>query len=140
MANIVELRNMSNEKLEEMLENAREEMFNLRFQHAATRLENTVRIKDVRREFAQVKTVLGQRQQVIAEASSHPEIAKALDGKEWTGTANYVYEDESWAVAFDSDGKNVASAKVNLNVKKPRTRRQRNAAGAVRQVTSYEVN
>lgn len=140
MANIVELRNMSNEQLETMLEEAHEEMFNLRFQHAATRLENTSRVKDVRREFAQIKTVLAQREQVIAEASSHPEIAKVLDGKEWTGNATYVYEDEGWSVSFDAGGKEVASAKVNLNKKKPKTRKQRMAAGPVRLVTDYNVN
>ena len=37
MLNIVELREMSDDRLEEMVENAREEMFNLRFQKASAR-------------------------------------------------------------------------------------------------------
>ena len=57
MASIVELNQMSNDKLEKTLEEAREELFNLRFQVASARLENTARLKQVRREVAQVETV-----------------------------------------------------------------------------------
>jgi len=60
MANIVELNQMSNDKLEKKLEEAREELFNLRFQVASARLENTSRLRVVRREVAQVETVLHQ--------------------------------------------------------------------------------
>ncbi len=45
MASIVELRDLSDEKLEEKLENAREEMFNLRFQHASARLDDLSQLK-----------------------------------------------------------------------------------------------
>ena len=41
MASIVELNQMSNDKLEKTLEEAREEIFNLRFHKASARLENT---------------------------------------------------------------------------------------------------
>ena len=58
MASIVELNQMSNDKLEKTLEEAREELFNLRFQKASARLENTARLRHVRREVAQVETVL----------------------------------------------------------------------------------
>ena len=58
MLNIVELREMSDDRLEEMMENAREELFNLRFQKASARLENYARLKQVRRELAQLQTVL----------------------------------------------------------------------------------
>ena len=50
MASIVELRDTSEDELEEMLENAREELFNLRFQHASARLEDFSRLRKVRRE------------------------------------------------------------------------------------------
>ena len=58
MASIVELNQMSNDKLEKTLEEAREEMFNLRFQIASARLENTARLRQVRRQVARVETCL----------------------------------------------------------------------------------
>ena len=45
MASIVELRDMSDKDILKSLENAREEMFNLRFQNASARLEDVSRIK-----------------------------------------------------------------------------------------------
>ena len=78
MANIVELRDKSNEQLEEMIENAREEMFNLRFQHAAMRVTDPNRIRVVRRELAQVQAVLHKRELAIEAAAAHQAIADAL--------------------------------------------------------------
>jgi large subunit ribosomal protein L29 len=116
MANIVELNQMSNDKLEKTLEEAREEMFNLRFQMASARLENTARLRQVRREVAQVETVLHQRQLATDAAAAEPEIAQRLDGKEWQANARYVYEDSAWQVEFnDKGGKKLATAWVNLN-------------------------
>ena len=68
MANIVELRGMSDAKLEEMLENSREEMFNLRFQVASARLEDYTQLKAIRRQIAQLETVLNMRQLAIETA------------------------------------------------------------------------
>lgn len=116
MANIVELNQMSNDKLEKTLEEAHEEMFNLRFQMASARLENTARLRQVRREVAQVETVLHQRQLATDAAAAEPEIAQRLDGKEWQANARYVYEDSAWQVEFnDKGGKKLATAWVNLN-------------------------
>ena len=116
MANIVELNQMSNDKLEKTLEEAREEMFNLRFQMASARLENTARLRQVRREVAQVETVLHQRQLATDAAAPEPEIAQRLDGKEWQANARYVYEDSAWQVEFnDKGGKKLVTAWVNLN-------------------------
>ncbi|MBP6788366.1 MAG: 50S ribosomal protein L29, partial [Candidatus Promineofilum sp.] len=50
MAGIVELNQMSNDKLEKTVEDAREELFNLRFEIASARLENTGRLRQVRRQ------------------------------------------------------------------------------------------
>ena len=47
MANIVELRELNNEEIAEALEEAREELINLRFQKATGALENSARIKTV---------------------------------------------------------------------------------------------
>lgn len=121
MANIVELNQMSNDKLEKTLEEAREEMFNLRFQVASARLENTARLRQVRREVAQVETVLHQRQLATDAAVGEPEIAKRLEGAEWQANARYVYEDSAWQVEFnDKGGKKLATAWVNLNKRAPR--------------------
>jgi large subunit ribosomal protein L29 len=139
MANIVELREMSDEKLDEMLETARGEMFNLRFQKAISQLQNTVRIRQVRREMAQIQEVLHKRQLAKETAAKQPEIASALRGKETFATARYVYEDSAWRVVFeDGSGNELATATVNLNKKRPRTRRERMKKGQTQLVTDFD--
>ena len=123
MASIVELNQMSNDKLEKTLEEAREEMFNLRFQIASARLENTARLRQVRRQVAQVETVLHQRQLATAAAAAEPTIAERLSGQEWQANARYVYEDSAWQVEFnDKGGKKLATAWGNLNKSRPKGR------------------
>ncbi len=58
-----ELRTKSEDELKDSLLGLRKEAFNLRFQRASGQLENTVRIREVRRDIARIKTVLHQRQQ-----------------------------------------------------------------------------
>ena len=53
-----ELREMSNAELTKKLAELREELFNLRFQHAINQLENPGRIETVKRDIARVNTVL----------------------------------------------------------------------------------
>lgn len=124
MASIVELRGMSVDKLEEMLENAREEEFNLRFRNASSQLDDYSRLKIVKREIAQLKTVLNMRQLAVDTAAAQPEIVSALAGKEWQATSRFSYEDSAWKVEFvDKDGKDLASAMVDLNKKRPSGRK-----------------
>ena len=119
MANIVELREMSDEKLEEMLENAREELFNLRFQHASARLDDLSRLRKVRREIAQLETVLRMRELAIDTAAELSEIIPVLEDKEWNAQASFSYEDSAWKVEFlDDDDKELATTFVNLNQKR----------------------
>lgn len=140
MANIVQLREMSDDKLRELLENAREEMFNLRFQKATAQLDNHARVKIVRREIAQIETVLHMRQLAIDTAAQQPEIASALSGKEWRANAHFNYEDSAWQIDFsDEDDKKVASALVNLNKKKSKSRKDRARSKPAQLVVSYEV-
>jgi large subunit ribosomal protein L29 len=140
MAKIVALNEMSNKKLEEMLENAREEMFNLRFQRASARLEDYSRIRQVRREVAQVQTVLRLRQLAIEAAAVEPEMASALSGNTWQATASFDYEESRWRVEFtDEDNSLLGSALVDLNKKRPQGRRARQEKPQPRLVTSYEV-
>lgn len=141
MANIVELRDMSDDKLEEMLENAREEMFNLRFQQASARLEDYSRLKHVRREIAQLETVLHMRQLAVETAVSEPgELSGFLQDKPWNATARYVYEEAAYQVEFfDESGDSLATALVNLNKKRERSRRTRAANQVSSLVTSFEL-
>ena len=124
MAHIVELREKSDEELEEMLENAREEMFNLRFQHASARLSDLSRLRAVRREVAQFETVLHMRELAIEKAAQLPEVVSVIEGKDWYAEAFYSYEDSAWQVLFnDDDDDELATALVNLNQKRRKSSR-----------------
>ncbi len=57
-----ELRHLDHDSLEEKLREAKEELFNLRFQAATGQLESHGRLKQVRREIARVYTVLRERE------------------------------------------------------------------------------
>ena len=56
-----ELREKTLDQLREQLEELKKESFNLRFQQASGALENTARMRQVRRDAARVKTVLNQK-------------------------------------------------------------------------------
>ncbi len=51
-------------ELNEELVAAKKELFNLRFQNATNQLENTGRIKEVRRNIARIQTVITQKTKV----------------------------------------------------------------------------
>ncbi len=53
-----ELRTKSVEELNEDLVAAKKELFNLRFQNATNQLDNTSRIKEVKKNIARIQTVL----------------------------------------------------------------------------------
>lgn len=55
---IEELRNKSPEELADDLVAAKKELFNLRFQNATNQLDNTSRIKEVRRNIARIQTMI----------------------------------------------------------------------------------
>ena len=61
-----DLRTRTADELSEQLETLGKEIFNLRFQRASGQLENTARFRQVRREIARIKTVLGERQRQAA--------------------------------------------------------------------------
>jgi large subunit ribosomal protein L29 len=48
---------LGDQELEQKLKESREELFNLRFQHATGQLENTSRLRQVRRDIARILTV-----------------------------------------------------------------------------------
>lgn len=56
-----ELRELTSEQLTEKLNEFKSELFSLRFQLATGQLENTARIKFVKKDIAKVKTILAER-------------------------------------------------------------------------------
>ena len=58
---VEELKSKSNAELQEDLVAAKKELFNLRFQNATNQLDNTGRIKEVRRNIARIKTVITEK-------------------------------------------------------------------------------
>ena len=57
----VDIRAKSEDELRDQLRDLKKEAFNLRFQQASGQLENTARVRDVRRDIARVQTVLNER-------------------------------------------------------------------------------
>ena len=55
---VQELKGISVEELNEELVAAKKELFNLRFQNATNQLDNTSRIKEVRKNIARIQTVI----------------------------------------------------------------------------------
>lgn len=58
---IDEIRGMTPDQLAETLLNLKKEQFNLRFQKATGQVENTARIRQIRRDIARLKTVQSQQ-------------------------------------------------------------------------------
>jgi large subunit ribosomal protein L29 len=58
---IQELRELTQDELQQKLEDFQEELFNLRFQKSMNRLENTNRLGVVKKSIARVKTLLNER-------------------------------------------------------------------------------
>ncbi|HHT70525.1 MAG: 50S ribosomal protein L29 [bacterium] len=57
-----ELRELTDNELQEKLSNFKEELFNLRFQLATRQLDNPMRLREVRKSIARIKTVLHERE------------------------------------------------------------------------------
>lgn len=56
-----ELRAMTSEDLAKKLGELKEELFNLRFQHAINQLDNPHKIEDVKRDIARVMTIMNEK-------------------------------------------------------------------------------
>jgi large subunit ribosomal protein L29 len=65
-----ELRDMTDDELQQKLEERRQELFNLRFQSATGALENPARLKLAKREIARILTVRSERE--LAEEGTAP--------------------------------------------------------------------
>ncbi|MAB01818.1 MAG: 50S ribosomal protein L29 [Rhodobacteraceae bacterium] len=58
--NATELKEKTLDQLQEMLADLKKEAFNLRFQAATNQLENTSRMRSVKKDVARVKTIINQ--------------------------------------------------------------------------------
>ncbi len=57
-----EIRDLKIEELQEKLQDLKKELFNLRFQHATNQLENPMRIAEVKKTIARIKTVIKEQE------------------------------------------------------------------------------
>ena len=64
MANVADLKTKTDDELSTELNNLKREQFNLRFQAATNQLEKPSRVREVRRNIAQIKTLQGERARV----------------------------------------------------------------------------
>ena len=56
------MREMTEVELNAELDNMKKELFNIRFQHVTGQLENPVKMREVKREIARVKTILREKE------------------------------------------------------------------------------
>ncbi|AXO14345.1 MULTISPECIES: 50S ribosomal protein L29 [Thalassospira] len=63
---IADLRAKSADELKQLLLDLRKESFNMRFQQASGQFENTARVRQVRRDIARIKTLLGNEKGATA--------------------------------------------------------------------------
>ncbi len=76
MAKTDVLRDLGDAELLERLASAKEELFNLRFQHVTGQLDNTARLGAVRKQVARLNTELREREIAAAEALADEEKAR----------------------------------------------------------------
>lgn len=57
-----EIRDLTTAEIEQKIDELKQELFNLRFQQATGQLENTARVKEVRKTVARMKTVVNERE------------------------------------------------------------------------------
>ena len=71
--NAGELRELTDDELTDKLREAKEELFNLRFQMATGQLDNNRRLRTVRQEIARIYTVLRERELGLASGPTGEE-------------------------------------------------------------------
>jgi large subunit ribosomal protein L29 len=68
MARATEIRDFGDQELVDRLDEAKQELFNLRFQHVTGQLDNYSRLRELRRDIARLHTELRTREIAAAEA------------------------------------------------------------------------
>ncbi len=61
MLDIKEIRDLNSTELTQEVEDLKQELFNLRFQHAVGQLEDTARLRTVKKTIARILTVINER-------------------------------------------------------------------------------
>jgi large subunit ribosomal protein L29 len=69
-ARAVELREMVDSELETRLGEAKQELFNLRFQLVTGQLDNSARINQIKKDIARISTILREREIAAAEGQT----------------------------------------------------------------------
>ena len=59
---VTELRELATEELQNKLADSKQELFNLRFQHAINQLDNPKKITEVKKTIARIKTIIHERE------------------------------------------------------------------------------
>ena len=62
------IREMTDVELQAELDKMKQELFNLRFQHVTGQLENPVKMREVKRDIARVKTIIREKELAKARA------------------------------------------------------------------------
>ena len=89
-----ELRTKTSEELEQMLKDLKGELFTLRFQNAINQLDNTMRIKAVRKDIARIKTVLREMELGIEVKKDIVLASDKIDEKEQSKQTKKAAEDK----------------------------------------------
>ena len=77
-----DIRAMTIDQIDDEVLKLKKEHFNLRFQRASGQLENTARVREVRRDIARLKTIAQSKRSGTAKAGSNkPAAAKPAAGK-----------------------------------------------------------
>ena len=74
-----QVRGMTDDQLSDELVKLKKEQFNLRFQAASGQLENTARVRRIRRDIARIETIARERPagEAVAKAPAEPRAPKA---------------------------------------------------------------
>ena len=72
-----DIRTMSDDQLSEELVKLKKEQFNLRFQAATNQMENTSRVRQIRRDIARIRTIQAEKASNAGEASQSKASAAA---------------------------------------------------------------
>ena len=77
-----EVRSMTQDQRADELVKLKKEQFNLRFQAASGQLENTARVRQIRRDIARIRTITQQSPQPEARTKTAPKAEKVTKPKE----------------------------------------------------------
>jgi large subunit ribosomal protein L29 len=69
----IEMRRLSLEELSQRLSDSADDLFRMKFQLISGQLQNPIRIRQVRREIARIKTILREQELQINQASTEEE-------------------------------------------------------------------